>query len=140
MAACLAGAAAFAQWDEPTLPTATVNSITLGNKYQVMNSVTKQYIGAGDGYNVWTTAATMVERDEAITYIIDDETDEYGTGITFKNNLGGLYTFISGAATTDHYGWGEMHVDMAEQGYNHFDIKGGVATTRSKSTVRITRR
>ncbi len=123
MAVCLAGAAAFAQWSEPTLPTAAVTSITLGNKYQVKNTNTDQYIGAGQGYNVWTTAATMVERDDAITYIIDDETDDYGTGITFKNNSGGLYTFISGALTTDHYGWGEMHVDMASQGYNHFDIK-----------------
>ncbi len=124
MAVCLTGAAAFAQWAEPTLPTEYATSITLGNKYQVRNaSLDDQFIGAGQGYNVWTTAVTMVARDEAITYIIDDETDDYGTGIVFKNSTGGLYTFISGALTTDHYGWGEMHVDMASQGYNHFQLE-----------------
>ncbi len=134
------GVSAFAQWSEPALPTSYATSLTLGNKYLVKNADSDQFIGSGTGYNMWSTATTMVNQvDEegnlqAIIYIIDDTEDDYGSGITFVNYSTELYTFISGAATTDHYGWGEMHVDMASQGYNHFEVENnGDGTFRIKS-------
>ncbi len=132
VAACLAGAAAFAQWTEPTLPTDYATSFTVGNKYLVKNADSDKFIGAGTGYNLWETAVTMVtELDasgnlQAIIYIIDDEADEYGDeGVRFVNNTTGYCTFVSNDGTNEERpGWGEMHVDMLQkQGYNHFEIE-----------------
>ncbi len=123
IAVCFASIAAFAI-DEPTLPTTPATSLTLGNQYQVINTATSQYIGAGSGYGVYTTAITMVDRDDAATFVIDDTEDAYGSGITFVNVATDKYTFISNDGTNEgHPGWGEMHIDMASQGYNHFEIE-----------------
>ncbi|MCD8301467.1 MAG: hypothetical protein LUC44_00445 [Prevotellaceae bacterium] len=125
--------ATYAQWSEPELPTAA-STLVAGHKYQVRNVEANQYVGSGTAYFLWTTATTLVERDseDLITYIIDDTTDDYGTGWTFVNAASGKYTFISGGGSLEgHEGFGEMHVDMGVQGHNHFDIslKDGSTTT-----------
>ncbi len=125
--ACLAGMAAYAQWTAPELPT-EASELTAGHKYQIMNAYQTagdMFIGAGKGYNEWSTATTIMDnRDDAITYIIDYTTDEYGEGWTLVNEATDLYTFISGDGSNyDHLGWGEMHVDMKEQGHNHFGFE-----------------
>ncbi len=124
VALCLAGIGAFAQWTAPELPTTTTQTLELGRMYQIKNADSDQFIGSGTGYNLWSTAVTMVNRDDAITYIIDDTTDTFGSGISFVNNASGYFTFISDDGTNEnHPGWGEMHVDMtAGQGYNHFEV------------------
>ncbi len=123
IAVCFASIAAFAI-DEPTLPTTPATSFVNGNQYQVVNTTTGQYIGAGSGYGVYTTAITMVERDDAATFVIADTEDSYGSGITFVNVATDKYTFISNDGSNEgHPGWGEMHIDMASQGYNHFQLE-----------------
>ncbi len=134
VAACIATMFAFAI-NEPTLPTEYVTTLTNGNKYQVKNADSDQFIGAGRGYNLWTTAATMVDRGDAITYIIDETVDTYGEGYTFVDYDTGRCTYISNDGTNeDRPTWGEMHVDMSTQGYNHFQIENnGDGTFRIKT-------
>ncbi len=125
--ACLTGMAAFAQWAEPTLPT-EASELTAGNKYQIRNTYntggTEAYICASNGYGfTWYTSVSItVERDEAITYIIDQD-DE---GWTLVNESTSKYTFVSGDGSNvgeDYTGYCEMHTDMASQGHNHFGFE-----------------
>ncbi len=125
--ACLAGMAAFAQWAEPTLPT-EASELTAGHKYQIMNAYNtggiEAYVCASNGYGFswYTSVSITLERDEAITYVIDQD-DE---GWTLVNDATGKYTFISGDGSNvgeEYTGYCEMHTDMASQGHNHFGFE-----------------
>ncbi len=124
LAACLAGMSAFAQWAEPTMPTAA-SELVAGNNYQVRNKETMQYLTSGTSWYSWSTSTILLpEQESAIVYTIDQTEDEYGSGWTFVNTATGKYTFVSGLFSVEGYeGLGEMHVDMAAQGNNHFEIE-----------------
>ncbi len=133
VAACLMGIAAYAQWTAPEQPTAA-GELVSGHSYQIRNAESGDlYLAGGTSWYTWVTSLVLVERSEAstpITYTIThEEGDEaMSTGWTLKNNTGSLYTFISGTIDSDdvilslYNGLGELHVDMAAQGHNYFDI------------------
>ncbi len=125
--ACLMGMAVYAQWSEPEYPS-TASDLVAGHKYQIKNAYNtggvEAYVGASNGYGYsWSTSVSMLmDRDDAITYIIDQD-DE---GWTLVNDATGKYTFISGDGSSvgeAYTGYCEMHVDMAEQGHNHFGFE-----------------
>ncbi len=128
VAACLVGIATYAQWTEPTLPT-TASELVAGHTYNVRNTDAGWYLTGGTAWYGWGTSTVLVENQtEALNYVIDQETDPAGDmAWTFKNSATGLYTFVSGLITSDgvgeaYQGLGEMHMDMASQGHNYFDI------------------
>ncbi len=123
---CLTGTAAFAQWAEPELPTAKSTAIELGHKYQINNRDNEErYIGEGTPGSHSGGAAMMVERDEAITFVIDYAEDDNGTGYTFVDSSTGLYTYLYASGRNyDHLGWGVLHLDAsAGTVYTYFEIE-----------------
>ncbi len=131
--ACLMGIAAYAQWTAPEQPTAA-GELVDGHSYQIRNAESGDlYLAGGTSWYSWSTSLVLVERSDAstpITYTIayEEGDEEMSTGWTLKNNSGSLYTFISGTIDSDdavlslYNGLGELHVDMAAQGHNYFDI------------------
>ncbi len=124
MAACLMGIAAYAQtWTAPETPT-EASELVDGHKYYVRNAEAQQYLTGGSSWYSWDSSTILMGQDEALVYTISLETDDdENTAWTLVSSRG--YTFISGlitTVTTEVNGLGEMHVDMAAQGHNYFDI------------------
>ncbi|MCD8301555.1 MAG: hypothetical protein LUC44_00895 [Prevotellaceae bacterium] len=127
VAACLVGIATYAQWTEPTLPT-TASELVAGHTYNVRNKDAGYYLTGGTAWYGWDTSTILVEnQNEALNYVIDQETDQAGDlAWTFKNSATGLYTFVSGlidAASIGeaYFGLGEMHMD-GSAGHSYFDV------------------
>ncbi|MCD8301507.1 MAG: hypothetical protein LUC44_00645 [Prevotellaceae bacterium] len=137
--ACLMGIAAYAQWTAPEQPTAA-GELVSGHSYQIRNADAGDlYLAGGTSWYTWATSLILVERSDAstpITYTISyEEGDEaMNTGWTLVNSSTEEYTFISGTIDSDdavlslYNGLGELHVDMAAQGHNYFDITETDAT------------
>ncbi len=122
----LAGIAAFAQWAEPELPTEYATSLTPGNKYQIKNSNQDLFIGLGAASGHSTVITLLVERDDAVTFLIDYDEDDYGAGYIFEDTSTGLYANLAESARNyDRLGWGMLRVNVSAGGsdYYHFNIE-----------------
>ncbi len=133
-ATLLLSIAAFAQWTMPTAPTEASELIS-GHSYMVRNADSDGlFLAGGVTWYSWATSLMLVENTEAsipITYTIaQEEVDTLGTlAWTFVDQSTLKYTFVSGliegSEGTDlaaFNGLGELHIDMASQGNQYFDI------------------
>lgn len=112
---------ANAQWTEPVEPTTASDPVS-GHAYRVKNVEAEMFLAGGSSWYTWATSAILVdaEASEPLTFTLTETFDEEGTstGWTFARTTDGKFTFISGAKD----GKGEMHVDMASQGHNYFEL------------------
>ncbi len=136
LAACLLGGTAFAQWsgEAPSIPDATPSEVIDGHQYQIAVSSTEasmagMFLTGGSSWYTWATSLIVDVRDNAITYLLTasaDTTYSDKTVWTLQNVSGGLYTFVSGAISDlgePYDGLGELHVDMASQGHQYFELE-----------------
>jgi len=85
------------------------------------------FLAGGTSWYSWATSTVLVdpEVNEPLTFTLTNTTDEEGnpTGWTFARISDDKFTFISGANPSGaEAGSGEMHVDMASQGHNYFEL------------------
>ena len=105
-------------WTAPTQPgtdTPGTDPVS-GRLYQVKNAEAGMFLAGGSSWYSWATSTVLVDPalEDALTFTLTETED----GWTFARTTDGKYTFISGG----YNGKGEMHVDMASQGHNYFEL------------------
>ena len=105
-------------WTAPELPTADTpaSDPVSGRLYQVRNVEAGMFLAGGASWYSWATSTVLV--DPALVDALIFTLTETEKGWTFARTTDGKFTFISGT----YNGKGEMHVDMASQGHNYFEI------------------
>ena len=115
-------------WTAPEKPSFEYEGLdpVSGGVYRVLNVESGQFLAGGQVWHSWSTSTALTSVDKALQFtltqytenLMEDE-DPYWT---FARTTDGKFTFISAASVAGHEGWGEMHVDMNNQGHQYFEL------------------
>lgn len=102
-------------WTKPEIETSEPVS---GGVFMLMNVEAGQFLAGGSSWYSWATSTVLVDAATAtpLSFTLTEDTELQGW--TFARTTDGKFTFISG----DYDGRGEMHVDMASQGHQYFEL------------------
>ena len=111
-------------WTAPTPQYSTLAaSQNPDDAYYVQNIESGWFLAGGTSWYTWNTSLVLVDPVESAPlayYLISDGTTG---GWFFSNSVTGRATFISGSDPAGMSGRGELHIDMASQGHNTFDVQ-----------------
>ncbi len=96
-----------------------------GETYVLMNVEAQQFYAGAKTWFGWATSSALVNASSALQVRLTQEVealDDIAAQWTIARP-DGKYTFMSGdGANFSQPGWGEMHVDMNNQGHNYFEL------------------
>ena len=91
-----------------------------------MNVEAQQFLAGAKTWFSWSTSTALVDAASALQFKLTEEVealDEIAAQWTFARTYDNKYVYMSSNGSYfNRPGWGEMHVDMASQGHNYFEL------------------